>query len=100
MITGIHFDWMDLNVPAGKDFDEHCNGAWRQRTEIPAGYGSWGTLKQAGADVLVYLHGLMENLSATRHTAGSNEQLALSTWHLARAAPPVMLSEAGAHATA
>jgi putative endopeptidase len=75
MITGIHLDWMDHTVSPGEDFFRYCNNAWINETEIPAGYGSWGTLKQAGADVLAYLHELMENLTATHHTAGSNEQL-------------------------
>ena len=44
---GVDLTGMDKNVNPGDDFDRYVNGAWRDRTEIPADQRSAGV----GADV-------------------------------------------------
>ncbi|MGI9222439.1 MAG: M13 family metallopeptidase [Woeseiaceae bacterium] len=75
LTSGVIHENMDLSVNPGDDFFSYVNGAWVERTEIPADrsdFGSFGVLRdEAQGNVRT----IIEETAQGDYPAGSDEQL-------------------------
>jgi len=46
MVHGINLEYMDKNAKPGDDFYRYVNGAWFDKTEIPADKSTWGSFNE------------------------------------------------------
>ena len=46
MVHGINLEYMDKNAKPGDDFYRFVNGAWYDKTEIPADKSTWGSFNE------------------------------------------------------
>jgi len=65
---------MDTTVRPGDNFFEYAGGAWLKKTKIPESESGWGSFYTLYNDNLKNLNKILNNLSKTEHSKGSNEQ--------------------------
>ncbi|WP_374040905.1 M13 family metallopeptidase [Massilia sp. erpn] len=73
-LSGIDTQYIDASVRAQDDFFNHLNGQWLKTAVIPADKSSWGSFAKLRDDTLPQLRGLIEELQAKKHKAGTEEQ--------------------------
>ncbi len=73
-LSGIDTQYIDASVRAQDDFFTHLNGQWLKTAVIPADKSSWGSFAKLRDDTLPQLRGLIEELQAKKHKAGTEEQ--------------------------
>ena len=77
--SGIDLSLMDKSVRPQDDFFRHVNGAWLDKTEIPADRSRWGSFdelrKKSSNDVLAVLE---EAIASGKYQAGTDQYKAAS----------------------
>lgn len=77
---GIQTQWIDEAATPGDDFDRYVNGVWNDTIEMPADrtrYGAFIELRDLSQDRLL---GILEELAAGDHAAGSDEKRIADAW--------------------
>src|SRR5690349_19922652 len=64
----------DSRVKAGGHFYRYVNGAWIDRTEIPADRSEWGAFELLADKAERDIRAIVDELSGRQNPAGSNEQ--------------------------
>ncbi len=65
---------MDTTVSPGENFFLYASGAWIKNTEIPASETGWGSFYTLFDENQKNLKAILEDISATDNSKGSNEQ--------------------------
>ncbi len=73
-IPGLDRAEMDSTVRPGNDFYRFANGAWMDRTQIPADRGSYGAFNMADEKVQPRLRELVKDALAANAKPGSNQR--------------------------
>jgi predicted metalloendopeptidase len=71
---GIDLTAMDASVKPGNDFYRYVNGAWVDRTEIPADRTNWGTFTILAEKAERDVKAIIDETVAAHPAAGSDEQ--------------------------
>ena len=71
---GIDLTAMDTSVKPGNDFYRYANGAWIDRTEIPADRTNWGTFTILAEKAERDVKAIIDETVAAHPAAGSDEQ--------------------------
>ncbi|MBQ0117962.1 MAG: M13 family peptidase [Flavobacterium sp.] len=80
-VHGIHLEYMDKTVKPGDDFFKYVNGAWFEKTEIPADKSSWGSFDELAQNTdLDVLSILKEAASNKDIKEGSDESKAINLY--------------------
>jgi putative endopeptidase len=72
--SGIELAAMDKSVKPGDDFFRYANGAWYDKSEIPADRSSIGSFLVTQQELEKRMDGLMADLAKSDAAAGSNER--------------------------
>jgi predicted metalloendopeptidase len=73
--SGVMLANFDPSVRAQDDFFRHVNGAWLEKTEIPADKSNYGTFTKLADDVEANLKVIVEEASAAGAAPGTDQQL-------------------------
>ncbi|TPW14887.1 MAG: M13 family peptidase, partial [bacterium] len=73
--SGVELEAIDRAVRPQDDFYQFANGAWLDRTEIPAIYSSYSVYQQVNERVELSLQGIIENAAANPGPAGSESRM-------------------------
>lgn len=71
---GLDLDDMDRSADPAQDFYQFANGGWLEKTPIPESESRWGIGSELRERNQIALHGLLDELAAATHEAGTNAQ--------------------------
>lgn len=74
LTAGIQLANLDTTALPGTDFYEYACGGWMKNNPIPAEYSQYGSFTILAENNRKQIQGLIEDLAATRHEAGSVAQ--------------------------
>ncbi len=72
--TGIHLDNLDTTVVAQNDFYQYACGGWMANNPLTPEYSRFGSFDKLGLQNLEQVNGLIQELAAEKHEAGSVAQ--------------------------
>ena len=72
--TGIHLDNLDTTVVAQNDFYQYACGGWMANNPLTPEYSRFGSFDKLGLQNLEQVNGLIQELAAKKHQAGSVAQ--------------------------
>lgn len=79
VVHGIHLEYMDKNAKPGDDFYRFVNGAWFDKTEIPADKSTWGSFNELAQNTdLDVLSILKEAAESNKYDNNSDEGKAIN----------------------
>ncbi len=74
LTAGIQFANLDTTALPGTDFYQYACGGWMKNNPIPAEYSQYGSFTILAENNRKQIQGLIEELAATQHEAGSVAQ--------------------------
>ena len=74
LTAGIHLADLDTTALPGTDFYQYACGGWMKNNPIPAEYSQYGSFTILAENNRKQIQGLIEELAATQHEAGSVAQ--------------------------
>lgn len=74
LTAGIQLTNLDTTAPPGTDFYQYACGGWMKNNPIPAEYSQYGSFTILAENNRKQIQGLIEELAATQHEAGSVAQ--------------------------
>ena len=72
--TGIHLENLDTTVVAQNDFYQYACGGWMANNPLTPEYSRFGSFDKLGLQNLEQVNGLIQELAAEKHEAGSVAQ--------------------------
>ncbi|HKT84865.1 MAG TPA: M13 family metallopeptidase [Novosphingobium sp.] len=69
---GVQTQWMNKQVKPGDDFDTFVNGKWVESVQLPADRTRWGSFIELRELSEQRLHGIMDDLIASRPAPGTD----------------------------
>jgi len=81
MVHGINLEYMDKNARPGDDFYRFVNGAWFDKTDIPADKSTWGSFNELAQNTdLDVLSILKEAAQSNQYADDSDEGKAINVY--------------------
>ena len=72
--TGIHLENLDTTAVAQNDFYQYACGGWMKNNPLPNEYSRFGSFDKLGLSNLEQVNGLIADIAAKQHKAGSIPQ--------------------------
>lgn len=81
--TGIYLSNLDTTAKPGTDFFEFACGGWMKNNPLTEEYSRYGSFDALAENNTKQLQGLVEELAATEHPMGTNEQKVADIYNIA-----------------
>ena len=81
--SGIHLENLDTSVLLGQDFYQFATGGWQKLNPLTPEYARFGSFDKLAEDNREQLKGLIQEIAAAEHEAGTIEQKIANLFNLA-----------------